>query len=394
MRILFCSYNKITKDLGAPKVIFELSEELEKIGWHCSFISPNDLLTREEIELKGETFRRLYTKKIKNYLINCSHNYDVIDYDHQYLPFSRKLFSKYTLFVARSVLLIHHFKNIKLPMTKGIVSFKKNIRSKIKSKIFSYFYEKQLIQQINFATKTCIKADLVNVANYLDKSELIKYGIYEKNIVVLPFGFNNKRRILFDKILSELPLKPKVVFIGTFDNRKGATDFPLIFKIIEEEIPEIKFSLLGVSGLYRTKEEVLSHFPKNLHSQIEIVERYKPETLPKLLEDCSVGIFPSYVEGFPFGVLEMLAASIPVIAYDSPGPPMMLPPKYLVPPGDINGMSKKVVSLLNDKVELKSARLWARKQSQKFNWTEIANKTSQIYLQHLDKIRMQRYSME
>ena len=38
----------------------------------------------------------------------------------------------------------------------------------------------------------------------------------------------------------------------------------------------------------------------------------------------SAGAFPSHCEGFPFGVLEMLAAGLPVVAYRAPGAPMMI----------------------------------------------------------------------
>ena len=131
--------------------------------------------------------------------------------------------------------------------------------------------------------------------------------------------------------------------------------------------------------MFQTSAEVLAHFPAALHPKIEVIPRYLPEELPSLLASCSVGVFPSYIEGMPFGVLEMLAASIPVIAYDSPGPPMMLPPEYLVPRGDVTTMASKTAKLLKDKLELSQARLWAKKQSQHFQWPEIAKTTSETY---------------
>jgi len=78
----------------------------------------------------------------------------------------------------------------------------------------------------------------------------------------------------------------------------------------------------------------------------------------------------------------MLAASIPVIAYNAPGPPMMLPSEYLVSPGDTESMSAKVIDLLKDKSKLAQARVWAKERSQKFCWQEIAKHTSQTYLEY------------
>jgi glycosyltransferase involved in cell wall biosynthesis len=93
------------------------------------------------------------------------------------------------------------------------------------------------------------------------------------------------------------------------------------------------------------------------------------------------------LEGFGFGVLEMLAASIPVIAYDSPGPPMMLPPQYLVPKGDIKSMSGKVINLLHNRKKLDNARIWAKQQSKQFNWQTIAKITRETYLNFLTQKR-------
>ena len=94
-------------------------------------------------------------------------------------------------------------------------------------------------------------------------------------------------------------------------------------------------------------------------------------------------MFPSYLEGFGFGVLEMLAASLPVIAYDVPGPPMMLSDTMLVPAGDTDLMTSKLVALLTDQQKLIGDRAWARRRSRDFLWKDIAVQTSDLYKEHL-----------
>ena len=68
-------------------------------------------------------------------------------------------------------------------------------------------------------------------------------------------------------------------------------------------------------------------------------------------------MFPSRVESFGYGVLEMLAAAVPVIAYDAPGPHVMLPPEYRVPVGAAGDMADRVCDLLTDPDRLRAARL-------------------------------------
>lgn len=373
MKILFCSPNQLTKTLGAPKVIVELAEALQEQGWACTMISPADLASNRS-EKNGNSLD--YSESLRHYLRQHAKRYDVVDYDHEYLPYDRSEFSQQTLFVARSVLLSHHLEVIPIPSAKGL-------RAMVCRKVKGSSRDEQLQRKIKNATRTMQDADLVNVSNHDDKAELVRRGIQAEKIVVLPFGLSQARRPLFDAVPSAPPEQPFVAFVGTFDYRKGASEFPQVLQSISEAMPTVRFRLLGTKGLFKTQQQVLAHFPRGLRQKLEVTSSFCPEDLPELLRPCSVGIFPSYIEGFPFGVLEMLAASLPVVAYDSPGPPMMLPPEYLVPRGDAKAMSAKVVALLQDSVKLGAARSWAKQQSQQFCWKQVAQLTSKAYLRHL-----------
>ena len=145
-----------------------------------------------------------------------------------------------------------------------------------------------------------------------------------------------------------------------------------------QSVPGVTFRLLGTR---KSEADVLGCFPRALRGCIEVIPHYSADELPELLASCSAGVFPSYVEGFGLGVLEMLAASIPVIAYNAPGPPMMLPPDSLVNCGDVTALTNKVIELLRDGDALSTARTWARQRSEDFCWERIAQQTSKIYLE-------------
>jgi len=161
--------------------------------------------------------------------------------------------------------------------------------------------------------------------------------------------------------------------------RKGSDDIPRIAKSVIEAHPSAHFRLLGTKGLFQTRREVLAHFPRSLRSQIEVVPRFEPERLPDLLADAHLGIFPSYYEGFGFGVLEMMAAGLPVIAYDAPGPPEMVPDSLLVPCGDWKAMATITISLLNDSDELKARRKQAQDRAEDFDWDRIGKERLRHY---------------
>jgi glycosyltransferase involved in cell wall biosynthesis len=83
----------------------------------------------------------------------------------------------------------------------------------------------------------------------------------------------------------------------------------------------------------------------------------------------------------------MLAAGLPVTAYDTPGARSMLQPPDLVEPGDTEAMARRIAALLLDR----RARLEARRDAQavagRFRWSEIAAATSELYLRRLERLR-------
>lgn len=373
VKILFCPQCELSRELGGSKVAVELAEAMSEIGWETDVKSVPEL--REHYDLPGDVSG---TQALKCYLQECAEHYDVVDYDHRYLPYSRHLFPAKPLFVARSVLLYHLIKETTFPEPQTFIF-------QLKARI----HRKRDIQELETAfrdsDRTVKEADLVNVSNHRDVEALMRYGVDRQKIIVLPYGIDAERRVTFDALGSAPPANPKVAFVGMFDLRKGCVDFPNIVAAILRGVPNTTFKLLGTAGLYQTEREARRFFPSYLQDRLEFRTRYSSNELPALLSDCSAGIFPSYLEGFGFGLIEMLAAGLPVIAYDAPGPSSILPPEKLVAPGDISSLANKIVEILENRELLKSERLAAKAHSQQFNWRHIALKTDAVYRQRLEE---------
>lgn len=380
MKILFCSNVPLSRELGAAKVVIELAEEMRNLGWTCRLLDPDEVCASNESATAGGDFDAIYAQRLRDYLRRHAAEYDVVDYSHVHLPFSRAEFSPGTLFVARSVLLVHHLETIPLPCPQSV-------KARVGGLLKQAQRQVQRQRLVESATRTVRAADLVNVSNTADVNELSGHrGVDAARIAVIPFGIDAARRPLFDAVSTTPPFgAPMVAFVGTFDYRKGAAEFPAIVRAVASAVPEARFRLLGTRGLFAAEAEVRAHFPPFLRARIEVIPEFQPEALPGLLAPCSVGVFPSYFEGFPFGVLEMLAAAIPVVAYDAPGSPMMLTPDLLARRGDARGLSERVASLLCDPARLAAARLWARERSQAFTWRRAAESTSETYRRCLER---------
>jgi glycosyltransferase involved in cell wall biosynthesis len=367
VKILFASVPPVDRPYGGSKPAVELASELERLGWEADVVSLST-------ELPGEaaTTRRARAEFLRELIRSRGREYDVVDFDHEYLPYPRSDFPEKTLLVARSVLLCQQVAARafpKPPSVRGLVGAVTRGPGRRSNRV----------EMAEFADRTVREADLVNVSNDDDAELLAGRGVARERIVVLPYGLSAERRAAFEELTPERPHAGVVAFVGTFDWRKGAADLPAIVEGVVAAAPGTRFRLLGTSGMFRTAGDVLARFPRRLRSQVEVAPFYAADELPGLLAECAVGVFPSYLEGFPFAVLEMLAASLPVIAYDAPGAPMLLPEGWLAAPGDTAATVRKLADLLGDEDELRSARCEARERSRKFDWETIAARTRDRY---------------
>jgi glycosyltransferase involved in cell wall biosynthesis len=364
MRILFCTRAPLTKTLGAAKVVMELAEAVRRSGVAC------EVLGRDEIA--GNTAES-FPLALRAYLRRHAADFDVVDYDHEDLPYPRSDFPIDVLMVARSVLLVNHSEHIRWPDRPGL---KYAVRRLVKGRT----ERRELRERISRARKTAAAADLVNVSNQADRAVLIRSNVPAAKIVVLPYGLSADQRRQFDLVPVEVPADPPTVaFVGSFDYRKGAREFPAIWDRVLRSVPQARLRLLGTAGLMQTEREVRACFGRRANRSIDVYPRFNPTDLPSLLAPCWAGVFPSWLEGFGLGVLEMLAAAIPVCAYDAPGPPEMLAGDDLVRPGDVRAVADRLVGWLTNPGRLAQARIAARARSAAFDWDGIAIQSVSAY---------------
>jgi glycosyltransferase involved in cell wall biosynthesis len=369
MKILFCSPTKLDRTLGAPKVIIELAEGLRLLGAECNLIGPSDVVPGL---FDGRHDAARYASALRTYLHSHAAEYDVVDYDHEYLPYHRSEFPKDTLMVARSVLLHYHFAEIRFPLPRR----PHEVAARLVRRVLSAKTDRENRDRAN---RTGLQADHFLTLNTHDRQTLIRHGYDPSKVTVVGLGFHPERFAEFSRFSTEMPQMTRVAFVGTFDYRKGCLDLPRIAGGIFSKHPAAELHLLGTAGLFQNKGEVLAHFPESMRDRVKVVPKFDPATLPELLGACSVGIFPSYIEGFGFGVLEMLAAGCPVIAYDAPGPPDVLPASALVPRGAAGAMAAAVSALLADPKKLSVERKAARRRASQFTWASAAKKTLRVY---------------
>jgi glycosyltransferase involved in cell wall biosynthesis len=108
-----------------------------------------------------------------------------------------------------------------------------------------------------------------------------------------------------------------IAWVGTMFREEDFHNLSFLFKIVSKMDCEFHLKIIG-SGIYinEVKEEANKMAVKN----ISFTGWVKPESIPKLLNDIHIGVYPVAIRNkfmeakFPIKVLEFMAKAIPVVA--------------------------------------------------------------------------------
>ena len=378
MRILFMSKSTLDRRYGAAKLLVELAQALEERGAECTLVDPPTL----GCDRSGMAAASV------NYLRQQAGRFDVVEFDYKHLRIEdlkalQRQYgrcSKRPLFVARCQLWRGHLLEVPPPPLR-------NVRSRIGRLVREPRRVRQRKADVEHDLRVMAASDLVLVSNPDDHQSITAHlDLRADHVAVVTPGFDSSTAVALRRAARQ-PLKepPIVAFVGTFDERKGGGDFPALVDVLARAVPSVRFRLLGTRGMLQTEASVLRQFPRRLRPQIEVVPSYAPDDLPSFLAGCAAGVFPSYAEGFGYGVLEMLAAGLPVVAYDRPGPPVMLPADHLVPVGRPDLLALKLAALLTDGDLLSRQRESAQARAKEFSWERTAEQTLKAYQDVLNR---------
>jgi glycosyltransferase involved in cell wall biosynthesis len=139
-----------------------------------------------------------------------------------------------------------------------------------------------------------------------------------------------------------------LLFLGRIGQRKGVYDLLKALRIVAETFPDFQL-IIGGDGEAETLLQKSRVY--NLQSYIQYVGWVSGEEKERLLKTSSILVLPSYNEGMPMSVLEGMSYGLPIVSTTVGGIPNLVThgvEGYLLKPGDIQGLAKYILKLLED----------------------------------------------
>lgn len=371
--------------LGAARVWIELTEEWKKAGHLVEKFCLTDAFPKPASSPALAAFHTLlFPFRAARFVRQNAGRFDVIDALVGTMPFSKKSLSFDGLLVARSVGLYRLYEKFERSAAKR---WPPASRGKLIGRSFYWFFNNRARAASEASVRHC---DLLNLPNSGELLCLRDEMQSAKPAVVEPYGLRPARQqALLDAAAPAETRwrKKKIAFIGMWSVRKGAKDWGQIIQRSRARVPDACFLFLGTMTETRN---VWNDLELDAADFVEVVPQFQPDELPQLLSDCAVAAFPSYVEGFGLAVVEQLAAGLPTVAYDTPGPRDILRdslPELLIASGDLAQFSETIVEIFENGFErYRELSERSAKTALRFSWPTIARDTAEEYRKQLNDL--------
>jgi glycosyltransferase involved in cell wall biosynthesis len=377
LRILMVCHMPWDRNLGGSRVQVELADEFRSAGHSVEKFSYEDAFPSGRSVLGECLDPRAFARLARAFVRKRSAEYDVIDAQHSNLPYSKRALGFSGLLVARSVGLYSLYAAFAREEARRWPDRPRGSRAGRALRAWRDWHTAPSFP------KSFEAADLINVCNQ-DELAYVRdvLGMGDK-CVALPFGMSTARRESFlpeQWSVRERLAAQTVAFIGFWTPRKGSLDWADIVRRVWAARPAARFLFLGTG---RSPDVVRADLGVGPDDRIIVVPSYKTDDLPGLLRGATIGAFPSYIEGFPFGVLELVAAGLPTVTYDVPGCRVLaqrIHSGWLVPAGDTAGLAMRLLELLGaGLIEYERLSAACGDTANEFTWPRIALETLAIY---------------
>jgi glycosyltransferase involved in cell wall biosynthesis len=371
--------------LGAARVWIELAEEWTRAGHVVEKFCLSDAFPEPTSSNVRSTWRTvLFPYRAAAFVRRNAARFDVIDCLIGTLPFSKKSLGFRGLLVARSVGLYRLYEDfLRLSRTR----WPDQPKGRFLGRIFYRLVDGHFWRKAEASVRVC---DLLNVPNENERRALESDAAVRAPVIVQPYGLSDRFREALTREAApaaERLRRQKICFIGMWSLRKGSRDWSQIMEGIWRCHPETEFVFLGTMS---SEKVVRADLGFDQSKRITCLPTYDATDLPKLLADVTLGLFPSYVEGFGLAVLEQLAAGLPTVAFDVAGPHQILQPQsgwLLTPAGDPATMAARAAEILALPLakyeELATACMGI---ALEYRWSAIAAGTIRQYRAGLDSL--------
>ena len=138
----------------------------------------------------------------------------------------------------------------------------------------------------------------------------------------------------------------QVLFLGAINQMKGCYDMVDVTKRIAEVVPDIKMVVAGAGEIEQVKSKAIA---EGVAKHFAFPGWVRGKQKEKLLKESDVFFLPSYTEGMPMSVLDVMGYGLPIVASNVGGIPRIVHEGengFMREPGDTAGFAEAIIQIM------------------------------------------------
>jgi glycosyltransferase involved in cell wall biosynthesis len=230
------------------------------------------------------------------------------------------------------------------------------------------------------------RADRVTATGMRLAEATLRYVPPDTDVDVIPYGvdldrFRPREREPHDELI--------VGSVGRLSPEKGLKYLLHAMPEIARHQASVRLLLAGDGPERRSLERLAARL--GLADRVEFTGEIAHEQVPQVLARMDIFAMPSTWEGFGVAAVEAAAMELPVVASNIYGIPDVVDDGatgILVPPKDVDGLSRAILRLLRDPDERRRMGRAGRDMvAARYSWTDNVRQMESLYNDLLDKAR-------
>ena len=207
------------------------------------------------------------------------------------------------------------------------------------------------------------------------KNDLLKLGIKEDKIIMIPPGVDQK---LFHPAAKSK--YPSLVYFGGMRKYKRPPEVLYLLKSLLDKLESLKLFIIGTGPEEQGMKRLVNEL--NMQDCVEFTGRISNKELSDIVASSWLNVHTSVTEGWGFSILEAAASGTPTVAYDVPGVRDAVEDGLngiKVKDGDRKALADAALSILNN-----PGRWWSSSTevAKKYSW----DKTAELWEKLIDKM--------
>jgi phosphatidylinositol alpha-mannosyltransferase len=191
-----------------------------------------------------------------------------------------------------------------------------------------------------------------------------------------------------DNIESLLDGKFNVLFVGRMEKRKGFDYLWKAYRLVKQEIPDIRLIAVGPGTRLRNKYQ--KRITRNGVNDVVFTGYVPYDELPRYYQSADVVCFPNTGwESFGVVLLEAMSTGRPIVASAIDGFTSVMTDGIegiTVPPRNVEKLAEAILNLVKDEKLRREMGIRGKPRAQQFDWSIIAQRVMDFYIATLNRV--------